>query len=245
MTVNLEPLTLPTQDLTGFVTKPVRSGNPEDNCECSALGTNRWGERNYYADIEAREDGGTPGFLQAIRAALVIDLKNSMGTAYIAEREEELLGKALSELRTISNLHILADDNEKRIGVISLYAEDIHHNLFVRLLNDRFGVQVRGGCSCAGTYGHYLLHVTKLQSEKITEMINHGDLSEKPGWVRISFHPTMTDKELDYILGAVKSVMEHRNEWVEDYYYDNDSGEFIHKRWSAPTVEDFQEWFEL
>lgn len=207
--------------------------------------TNRWGVRNYYTNIEAREDGGTPGFLQAMRTALVIDLKDSMGVANIAEREDELVEKALASFRKIPKLHVLGDNIDKRIGVISFYVEGVHHNLIVRLLNDRFGIQARGGCSCAGTYGHYLLHVTKSQSEKITEMIDHGDLSQKPGWVRISFHPTMTDKELAYILDAVESVIKNRKEWAEDYYYNNESGEYIHNTWSAPTTEDFQEWFSL
>ena len=206
--------------------------------------TNRWGERSYYSDIEAREDGGTPGFLQAMRTALVIDLKNSMGVAQITKREEELMEKALSVLRMIPDLNILGDD-DKRIGVISFYVKDINHNLIVRLLNDRFGIQVRGGCSCAGTYGHFLLHVTKSQSEEIASMIDHGDLSRKPGWVRISFHPTMTDKELDYILESVESVIKNRQEWAEDYLYNNESGEYAHKTWNALTDKDFEEWFNL
>ncbi|MDA3938988.1 MAG: aminotransferase class V-fold PLP-dependent enzyme [Spirochaetia bacterium] len=207
--------------------------------------TNKWGERSYFDDIEAREDGGTPGFLQAIRAALVIDLKNSMGVRPIAEREEELMGKAFESFQGIPEIHTLGDDKESRIGVLSFYIEGINHNLVVRLLNDRFGIQVRGGCSCAGTYGHYLLHVTKSQSKKISTMIDHGDLSQKPGWVRISFHPTMTDKELDYILDSVKLVIINQDKWVEDYYYDNKSGEYVHKTWSAPTEEDYKEWFNL
>ena len=180
-----------------------------------------------------------------MRSALAIKLKNELGVKNIVEREEELVQKALSGLRKIPEVHILADDTEKRIGVISFYVEDIHHNLVVRLLNDRYGVQVRGGCSCAGTYGHYLLHVTKSQSDKITKMIDQGDVSKKPGWVRISFHPTMTNKELDYILEAVTTVMKNRKEWSQEYFYDDKSGEFIHKEWSAPTQEDYRPWFEL
>jgi len=207
--------------------------------------TNRWGERSYFTDIEAREDGGTPGFLQAIRAALVIDLKNSMGTGNIAKREEELIEKTLASLRRIEGIHILGDNGKKRIGVISFYAEDVNHNLIVRMLNDRFGIQVRGGCSCAGTYGHYLLHVTKAQSEKITDMIDHGDLSMKPGWVRISFHPTMSDKELDYIVDAVETVIKNRKKWAADYYYNEKSGEYVHKTWEARSEKDFESWFKL
>jgi selenocysteine lyase/cysteine desulfurase len=207
--------------------------------------TNRWGERSYYTDIEAREDGGTPGFLQAIRSALVIKLKDSMGTKNIEEREAFLVGEALKRLGDIPEIHILADDNEKRIGVISFYMLDTNHNLVVRMLNDRYGIQVRGGCSCAGTYGHYLLHVTKSQSEKITSMIDQGDVSEKPGWVRISFHPTMTDSELNYILDSIDSVVKNRKQWSEDYHYDSKSGEYLHNTWEAPSEKDFESWFKL
>ena len=52
--------------------------------------TNPWGEYKYVDDIEAREDGGTPGFLQAIKTALCIELKNQMGIENIEAREKEL-----------------------------------------------------------------------------------------------------------------------------------------------------------
>ncbi|MBI9101731.1 MAG: aminotransferase class V-fold PLP-dependent enzyme [Spirochaetales bacterium] len=207
--------------------------------------TNRWGNRSYITDIEAREDGGTPGFLQSFRTALSINLKNQMGTANMAAREEELLVKAMAGIRAIPGVHILADNQESRIGVISFYNLEIHHNLFVRLLNDHFGIQVRGGCSCAGTYGHYLLQVSQEQSQEITEMIDHGDLSLKPGWVRLSLHPTMTDAELDYILNGIESVASYHKKWIEDYNYDCHSNEFFHKTYPAMKEDDFRSWFEV
>ena len=106
-------------------------------------------------------------------------------------------------------MHILAGHIEERLGAISFYVEDIHYNLLVKLLNDRFGIQVRGGCSCAGTYGHYLLHVDPLHSKQITDKINAGDLSEKPGWVRMSIHPTMTNEELYLIINALKEIVKN------------------------------------
>ena len=81
---------------------------------------------------------------------------------------------------------------------------EIHFNLIVKLLSDRFGIQVRGGCACAGTYGHFLLEVSYDRSHQITEKINHGDLSEKPGWVRVSLHPVMTDEEVHYFMNCPK-----------------------------------------
>jgi hypothetical protein len=113
------------------------------------------------------------------------------------------------------------------------------------LLNDRFGIQVRGGCSCAGTYGHYLLHVDYYTSNSITRKIDMGDLSEKPGWVRLSIHPTTTNAELDYIIRAVQQVAEHAPEWARDYEYDLHSNEFQFKNSTLKTMDDYLSWFEL
>jgi selenocysteine lyase/cysteine desulfurase len=188
--------------------------------------TNRWGEYKFIDNIEIREDGGTPGFLQAIRTALTIELKNQMDIAKMHQREQELTGMAFQELRKIPNLHILANNTEDRLGVISFYLDAIHYNLVVKLLSDRFGVQVRGGCVCAGTYGHYLLNVSYDRSKMITERINNGDLSEKPGWIRLSLHPTMTDKELLFIVDAIKQIEKNHKIWKADYLYDKHTNEF-------------------
>ena len=121
--------------------------------------TNRWGGYSYISDIEIKEDGGTPGFLQGIKAAMAVKLKQSMDTVKMRLREKELIDLTFNELSKIKSLHILAPDVTERLGVFSFYVDNIHHNLFTSLLNDHFGIQVRGGCSCAGTYGHFLLNV--------------------------------------------------------------------------------------
>jgi selenocysteine lyase/cysteine desulfurase len=207
--------------------------------------TNRWNEYHYIDDIEAREDGGTPAFLQTIRAALTLKLKDQMGVENIMKREHELSERIFSELEKIPGLHILAGEQKERIGVFSFYIDNIHHNLFVKLLNDRYGVQVRGGCSCAGTYGHYLLHVDKETSHRITEKINKGDLEDKPGWTRLSIHPTMTNDELDIILKGIKEITENIDSWKKDYYFDRHTGEFFHKEMPRKTPEFFDSWFEI
>lgn len=191
--------------------------------------TNPWGEHKFVDNIEAREDGGTPPFLQAIKAALAISLKDEMGTANMREAEEELVPEFMSRLESIDRVHILAGHIKKRLGAISFYAEGIHYNLLVKLLNDRFGIQARGGCSCAGTYGHYLLNVDRDYSRRITEKINHGDLSEKPGWVRVSLHPTTTQSEADTIIYAIEDCIKNIDRWSEDYYYDLHKNEYFHK----------------
>lgn len=207
--------------------------------------TNPWGGHKYIQDIEAREDGGTPGFLQAIKTALVIKLKEEMGTTNMSEREKHLLDKVFNRLASIPSLHILAQETKERLGIISFYVEDIHYNLMVKLLNDRYGIQVRGGCSCAGTYGHYLLHVDPTRSKRITDKINNGDLSEKPGWVRLSIHPTMTDQELDYVLTGIEDVIKNNVEWLKDYYYSSRTNEFYHNSTSGKEYEIINSWFSF
>ena len=207
--------------------------------------TNPWGEYKYIEDIEAREDGGTPGFLQAIRTALCIELKNQMGTAEIKKRESYLTKRAFKSLETINGLHILADNIRDRLGVISFYIKGVHYNLVVKLLNDKFGIQVRGGCACAGTYGHFLLDVSHEHSREITDKISHGDLSEKPGWVRLSLHPTMTNSELSIILDAIKQVVKHATEWEKDYLYDRHKNEYRHKTEPEDKTVLVKGWFEL
>lgn len=206
--------------------------------------TNPWGEHSYYEDIELREDGGTPPFLQTIRAALCILLKEKMGTDKMLKREEEVCRKVFGRLGKISNLHLLAENIEDRLNLFSFYIDGMHYNLGVKLLNDRFGIQVRGGCSCAGTYGHYLLHVSRKMSKKITKMIDHDDLSEKPGWIRASIHPMMRDDEIELILDSIEALALNHREWGKEYTYDRQNNYYIHN--SNPKDEGLavESWFE-
>lgn len=198
--------------------------------------TNPWGGRKYFDDVEAREDGGTPGFLQAIRTALCLRLKESMGVDAMRAREAELLAILWPGLQRIPGLHLLADGHPSRLGILSFYIDGLHYNLAVRLLNDRYGIQTRGGCSCAGTYGHYLLHVSPQHSKSITDRIDHGDKSDKPGWVRLSIHPTTTDAEARACVRAVAEIAAHHRAWSQDYAYDAHTNEFTHRTASTTGV---------
>tara|TARA_B100000902_G_C27321345_1_gene924808 strand:- start:3364 stop:4830 length:1467 start_codon:yes stop_codon:yes gene_type:complete len=191
--------------------------------------TNPWGERKYIDNIEAREDGGTPAFLQTIKTALVIQLKEKMGVKNILGREHELHKIIWKKFLNIKNAHVLASNFSQRLGVYSFYIDDLHFNLGVKLLNDRYGIQVRGGCSCAGTYGHILLNVEKEQSCMITTKINSGDLTTKPGWIRMSIHPTMTNDEIHFIMNAIEKMAQKHMQWKEDYIYNKETNEFIYK----------------
>jgi len=207
--------------------------------------TNPWGEYKYVDDIESREDGGTPGFMQAIRTALCIELKEKMGVANIIRREEELLEIAFAGMDKIPGIRILANNHRKRLGVISFYYTDIHYNLAVKLLSDRYGIQVRGGCACAGTYGHFLLDVSYEHSKSITDLINHGDLSQKPGWVRLSLHPTMTNAELEFIINALSEIDQNHKIWGEDYAYNKHNNEFKHINDDCHIADRVNEWYKL
>lgn len=206
--------------------------------------TNPWGEHKYHDEIEAREDGGTPAFLQTMRVAFCILLKEHMGTKNIQSREKELLDIIWPRLKSIPNLHILADQHEDRLGVISFYITDLHFNLAVKILNDRFGIQMRGGCSCAGTYGHYLLEVSYEKSKSVTDEISHGFLANKPGWIRMSIHPIMTDEEIAYIMDSVESLCKNHKEWAKDYTYSSHTNEWTHKSEINTEKTLIQPWFD-
>ncbi len=206
--------------------------------------TDPWGVHKYSSDIEIREDGGTPGFLQAIKVALCLELKDKMNVENMLKREKELMDILFNGLDNVEGLHILAENIRDRLGVLSFYVDNIHYNLLVKILNDRFGIQSRGGCSCAGTYGHHLYNIDKSTSNKIFHSINSGDLSEKPGWVRFSVHPIMTDEEVHYIADAVKQTVENIKKWQYEYTYEPFSNEFMSIH--PPEQENIiNEWFKF
>lgn len=204
--------------------------------------TNPWGKHKFVDDIEAREDGGTPAFLQAIRTSLCISLKTQMSVDKMLTREHEILALLFPLMRKIPNLHILADNIEDRLAIVSFYIDNIHYNLIVKLLNDLFGIQVRGGCSCAGTYGHYLLNVSEERSEAITCKIDSGNLEDKPGWVRASFHPTTTDDEILYFASALEYIQKNIDKLLPDYTYSTETNEFVHKNDKGATYRLVDKW---
>jgi selenocysteine lyase/cysteine desulfurase len=203
----------------------------------TVLWTNPWGEQRYFDNIEVREDGGTPGFLQAVKGALAVRLKEEMDSKAMMEKEETLKDALMEKLASIPGLQMLEGHIRKRLGIVSFYSLEKHHNLIVQLLNDRFGVQSRGGCDCAGTYGHILLNVGREQSRRIAEKIDQGDLSEKPGWVRLSLHPVMTLEEVEAIAEAVRQVLSHYEEWSRDYAFDPQTAEFRLGAYSPEKID--------
>ncbi|WP_452219323.1 aminotransferase class V-fold PLP-dependent enzyme [Lacinutrix undariae] len=207
--------------------------------------TNPWGEHKYIDNIEDREDGGTPGFLQTIKTALSIKLKEQMGVDNMLKREHEISEIIFKELGDVSNINILAGQHQDRLGVFSFYIDSLHYNLGVKLLNDKYGIQTRGGCSCAGTYGHFLLHVDYATSHELTNEITIGELTRKPGWIRMSIHPTTTTKEVEYVCESIKALAEHHTDWANDYTYNKTNNEFVHNQQSTIKETPVDAWFEL
>lgn len=181
--------------------------------------TTPWKYHQYIDNIEDREDGGTPPFLQGIKAALCFKLKKEMGVDNILKREEEILKKVFARLVKIENLHILAPNLTHRIGAVSFYIDDLHYNLGVKLLNDYYGIQVRGGCACAGTYGHYLLNIDKEKSSRIIDQILKGELFVRPGWIRLSIHPTLSDTEVETIIEGIEYIAANHQTLALKYNY--------------------------
>ncbi|MCW3118068.1 MAG: aminotransferase class V-fold PLP-dependent enzyme [Chitinophagaceae bacterium] len=207
------------------------------------LYSNPWKGRNYLAAIEHREDGGTPPFLQGIKAAMCIRLKEEMGVENILNREKEILQIIFTRFSTIKNVEVLEGHIKKRLGVISFIVKEVHYNLIVRILNDRFGIQARGGCSCAGTYGHMLLHVDKARSYKILASLRAGYLLSKPGWIRLSIHPTMTNAEIEFIMDAIELTASRIQDWMKDYRYDPATNEYSFKDSKTNEHDKIEEWF--
>ncbi|MEZ4874775.1 MAG: aminotransferase class V-fold PLP-dependent enzyme [Flavobacteriaceae bacterium] len=202
-----------------------------------------WGTHKYIENIEEREDGGTPGFLQVIRTSLALKLKEQMGVENIIAREEELLAYFFGRMKHQKKIGILAGEHKHRLGVLSFNIEGLHHDLAVRILNDRFGIQTRGGCSCAGTYGHYLLELDQQKSSEIMEKVVCGFVEMKPGWVRLSIHPTTTNEEMKFVCDSLISLAQNAQEWKKDYVLDGMHYRHISEKGKPIGLED--SWFQL
>ena len=226
-----------------FNKKLYRNLVPDHPGGGTVLFSNPWKVREYVQDVEQREDGGTPPLLQGIKAAMCIRLKEEMGIDNILEREEEILKKIFISMSMMKHIEVLEGEIQERLGVISFLVKGAHHNLIVKLLNDRFGIQTRGGCSCAGPYGHILLNVNEKRSQELLTTIRSGDLSSKPGWVRLSIHPTMTDAEIDFIMSAVEATASNFRAWSKDYSYNPHVNEFSFKETFDDEDAKFSGWF--
>jgi len=192
-------------------------------------------EHDYLAAPELREEGGTPAIIEAIRAGLVFQLKEAVGVPVIRAAEERLLDRALAGWGQDPRIEILGNLEAQRLSIVSFVVRApsgryLHHNFVVALLNDLFGIQSRGGCSCAGPYGHRLLGIDLDRSHEFEREIAGGCEGIKPGWVRVNFNYFISDTVADYIIEAVRMVACDGWKLLSDYHFDTASGRWTHLR---------------
>lgn len=190
-------------------------------------------EHDFSPDIETRERAGTPPILQALKAAMAMELKERIGTDVIAKAETELLGLFLDGLESVPGIKMISDYRRgDHIPIVSFnirHGDRVLHPKFVtKLLNDLFGIQSRAGCSCAGPYGHILLGVDDAASRKFRRVVLEGHQGIKPGWVRINIHYAFTPEDVGFLVRAVAFAARFGHLFLRDYVFDLETGEWTH-----------------
>ncbi len=191
-------------------------------------------EHAYLAEPEHREEGGTPAIIEAVRAGLVFQLKQAVGVETIRAAEERFLERAVAAWGAEPSIEILGNLDAERLSIVSFVVRApsgryLHHNFVVAVLNDLFGIQSRGGCSCAGPYGHRLLGIDIERSHEFEREITGGCEGIKPGWVRVNFNYFLSDTVADYIVEAVRLVARDGWRLLGDYRFDTASGIWTHR----------------
>ncbi len=188
----------------------------------------------YVTDPVHREEGGTPAIIESIRAGLVFQLKEAVGHEVIREREGSFIRRAIQSWSENENLRILGNRQAWRLSIVSFVVKHgegaLHHNFVVALLNDLFGIQARGGCSCAGPYGHRLLGIDMTTSRAFECAIVSGAEGIKPGWVRVNFNYFISEPVFDFILKAVHFVAREGYKFLPHYRFDLASGQWQPRR---------------
>jgi selenocysteine lyase/cysteine desulfurase len=191
----------------------------------------------YLDDPIAREEGGTPAIVESIRAGLVVSLKQAVGVDLIAEREQFWWRRARARWCRNPHIEILGNLEATRLPIVSFrihrHGRVLHHNFIVAILNDLFGIQSRGGCSCAGPYGHRLLCITPRRSAALRQQAARGYLGIKPGWARVNFNYFVSNAVGDFIVDAVDLVANYGHRLLTDYAFDPRSGQWHHR--TKPT----------
>ena len=186
----------------------------------------------YLADPVHREEGGTPAIIESIRAGMVFQLKEAVGYEAIERYESSFIRRAIDRWSAQPNIRVLGNPDAWRLSIVSFVVRHndryLHHNFVVALLNDLFGIQARGGCSCAGPYGHRLLGIDITTSRAFQDEIVRGCEGVKPGWVRVNFNYFVTERAFEYILTAVELVAEHGWKLLPDYNFEPTSGTWRH-----------------
>ncbi|MDG4830582.1 aminotransferase class V-fold PLP-dependent enzyme [Solwaraspora sp. WMMD1047] len=196
--------------------------------------------RLYTQDAAQREEGGTPAIIESIRAGMVFQLAHEIGFDVIRGRETHRVRRAIAAWRRNPAIEILGDLDKDRLPIVSFLVRRpdgklVHHHLVVALLNDLFGIQSRGGCSCASSYGHELLHITQEQSRRYADLVAVGRLGARPGWTRVTFGFDLSEEATDYLIAAVDLVATHGWRMVPLYRFDETTGSWAHRDTRAST----------
>jgi selenocysteine lyase/cysteine desulfurase len=191
-------------------------------------------EHRYLDDAAHREEAGTPAIIESIRAGLVFDLKNAVGVPEIRAHESDLLRRAVTAWVACPSMQILGNPEAERLSIVSFVVRRpggkyVHHNLVVSILNDLFGIQARGGCSCAGPYGHRLLGIDVELSREFEREITGGCEGIKPGWVRVNFNYFLSEEVFRYIVNAVALVADYGHRLTAQYRFDPATGLWRHR----------------
>jgi hypothetical protein len=192
-------------------------------------------EHRYLDDPIHREEGGTPAIIGSIRAGLAFQLKQAVGIDVIRAHEDAYLRRAVEAWKDEPDLQILGNLDAERLSIVSFVVKTpsgryLHHNFVVALLSDLFGIQSRGGCSCAGPYGHALLGIDLERSHEFENEIMRGCEGIKPGWVRINFNYFISEAVFEYVVAAVQLVARHGWRLLGDYRFNPANGLWRHHR---------------
>ena len=190
-------------------------------------------EHRYLDDPVHREEGGTPAIIESIRAGMVFQLKQAVGVDTIKQLEETYWRRAVARWSANPAMQILGNTCSDRLSILSFVirrpgGRDLHHNFVVALLSDLFGIQSRGGCSCAGPYGHRLLGIDIERSHEFEREITQGCEGIKPGWTRVSFNYFISETVFQYLVDAVDLVAEHGWKMLPEYRFNPASGLWRH-----------------
>jgi len=195
--------------------------------------------QSYVGDIEAREEGGTPAIVESIRAGLVFKLQQAVGTDLIEKNEHDFVSRAIARWKNNPSIKMLGNLEAYRLAIVSFRVmhedEELHYGLVVAMLNDVFGIQARGGCSCAGPYGHVLLDIDEKASEAFAEDVKHGNFLTRPGWTRMNFNYFLDEETFEFTVNAVEMIAEYGHRLAEDYVYSADSGTWNYLGQSIPS----------
>ncbi len=202
-------------------------------------------DHSYVTDPAHREEGGTPAIIESIRAGLVFHLKRAVGETLIEELEQSFVTRAIESWATEEKIQILGSQTARRLSIVSFLIRHqdryLHHNFVVALLNDLFGIQARGGCSCAGPYGHRLLGIDTERSSRFRNAINSGCEGIKPGWVRVNFNYFIPDEVFRFLLEAVHFIAEDGWKLLPLYRFHAETGLWLHRERPRPAALGFDD----